>query len=48
MAERPTEQFEVVGDPDALPDAFFDALAELLLESAGAGDRDADVKDTTT
>lgn len=25
------DQFELVGDPDALPDAFFDALARWLL-----------------
>ena len=31
MAERPAE-FDLVGDPDALPDAFFDALAGLLLD----------------
>jgi hypothetical protein len=32
---EPTDiQFEVVGDPEALPDAFFDALASLLLAMA--------------
>jgi hypothetical protein len=32
LAESPTAPFELVGEPDALPDAFFDALASLLLE----------------
>ncbi len=31
MAELPLEQIEVVGDAEALPDAFFEALAALLL-----------------
>lgn len=31
MAERPAE-FDLVGEPDALPDTFFDALAGLLLD----------------
>lgn len=43
MAEHPSESFELVGDPDALPDAFFEALAALLLdrEQAGGSSRDA-------
>ena len=30
-AARHDRQMEIVGDPAALPDAFFDALASLLL-----------------
>ena len=31
VPELADNQFELVGDPKALPDAFFDALAALLL-----------------
>ena len=33
MGDLADDQFEVVGDPEALPDAFFDALAALLLDA---------------
>ena len=44
MAEGSAELFELVGDPDALPDAFFDALAALLLaiEQPGESHQDAE------
>jgi len=32
VADCPDESFDVLGDPDALADAFFDALAALLLD----------------
>ena len=34
MGDLVDDQFEVVGDPEQLPDAFFDALAALLLAAA--------------
>ena len=32
VADCPDESFDLFGDPDALDDAFFDALARLLLD----------------
>lgn len=37
VSEPILDAFELVGDPDALPDAFFDALAGLLLELDAKG-----------
>lgn len=34
MRDVMDDQFEVVGDPEALPDAFFDALAALLIATS--------------
>lgn len=39
MTESPFEQFELVGDEAALPDAFFDALAGLLLYVSQSDER---------
>jgi hypothetical protein len=31
LADFPIDAFELIGDPDTLPEAFFDSLAALLL-----------------
>lgn len=40
MPEPAADRIALVGNPDDLPDAFFQALAGLLL--AGAGDEDSE------
>lgn len=32
MSDRSSETFDLIGDPDNLPDAFFEALAALLCD----------------
>ena len=45
MADESDEQFTWVGDFDALPDAFFDALADLLLDIHQACESEKEAED---
>lgn len=48
MTDLNPDMFEVVGDPDALPDAFFDALAGLLLSINDADTLETEAKEDAT
>ena len=45
MVDRPAPHFDLVGDPDTLPNAFFDALAGLLLAIDERGETRPDAAD---
>jgi hypothetical protein len=47
VANQSEPQFEVSGDPGALPDALFDALASLLIESLNGTQRLVEVTDSS-
>jgi hypothetical protein len=45
VLEQGTEKLEIVGEPGDLPDAFFDALASLLLSVNETKDSELDAEE---